>query len=189
MGFEFFDMVVYQKNGVLSEKDYNVLSRKIVNAINPVRVNNIRKNLEFKSLTYNDYSKEDFTEFLEDSDFSVPLELNSMSVPLVTSFNSNFFPNFELEYLNPYGHMDFVDDFVQVEGIQEVPLKQVMNSNFHSLAIAAYDLEKHIKESIKQSSLWKVSEDISVLIEFYVPGRISCNFDVTIKIIVTFYET
>lgn len=188
MGFEFFDMTIYQKNGVLSEKDYNSFSRKIVQSINPVRVNNIRKNLEFKAFSYVDYSKEDFKEFLEDGDFSISLELNSISIPLSTSFNSNFFPNFELEYLNPFGSMGFVDDFVHIEEIQEIPLKQVMNSNFHSLAIAAYDLEQLIKESIKQSSLWKVSEDISVIIEFYIPEKISCNFDITIKVICTFYE-
>lgn len=188
MGFEIFDVSEYQKNGFLSEKDYNTLSRRLTNAINPIRVNTIRKNLEFMTIPYLDYTKEDLNEFLDEGEFSVPLEFNGISVPLITSFNANFFPNFDHEYTNPLGEIDFVDDTVIVGEVQNQPLKQVLNCNFHSLAIAAYDIEKAIKEAFKKSSLWKISEDISVLVEFYVPFRISCNYDVTIKIIFTLYD-
>lgn len=187
MGFEHFDMGTYQKKGFLSEKDYNILSRKLVDAFNPIRVPNIRKNMDFSALTYTDYSKEELIESLDEGSFSVPLELNSISIPLITSFNSNYFPNFELEYTNPSVILDFIDDTVYLEEIQNVALKHVLNSNYHSLAITAYDLEKAIKEAFKKSNLWKVSENVSVLVEFFIPARISCNFDITIKIIFTFY--
>ena len=78
MGFEYFDMVSYQKNGFLSEKDYNVLSRKLIKAMNPVRVSNIRKDLEFNSLDYLEYSKEELNESLKEGEFSIPLELNNI---------------------------------------------------------------------------------------------------------------
>jgi hypothetical protein len=188
MGFEAFDISAYQKNGFLSEKDYNVLARKVTNAINPMRVNNIRKNLEFTAMSYTDYTKEELGEFLNDGEFNVPLETHSISIPVITSFNANFFPNFDLEYSNPYGVINFIDDTVVLGEVQGQALKQVLNCDYHSLAIAAYDLEKNIKEAYKKSNLWRVSEDVSVLVEFYIPARISCNYDITIKVIFTFYD-
>lgn len=187
MGFENFDMASYQKNGILTEKDYNVLSKKVVNAINPIRVNTIRKILEFEALPYIDYTKEELNETLDDSDFSVPLELDNVSIPLVTAFNSNYFPNFELEYANPSGIIDFLDDVVILEEIKEIPLKNVPNNNFHSLAVAAFDIEKSIKEAYKKSNLWKISEDVSIVVEFFIPARISCIYDITVKVIFSFY--
>lgn len=190
MGFEYFDMASYQKNGFLSEKDYNTFSRKLVNAINPIRVNTIRKNMEFVPMNYMDYTKEPFEEFLEDGEFSIPLEINSVSVPLLVSFNSNFFPNFIEDYafLSSRLEAPFYSDEVFVESIEGTPLKQVLNSNYNSLAIAAYDIEVFVKDAFKRSNLWKISEDISVLVEFYVPGKISCNWDITIKLIISLYD-
>ena len=164
MGFEYFDMVSYQKNGFLSEKDYNVLSRKLIKAMNPVRVSNIRKDLEFNSLDYLEYSKEELNESLKEGEFSIPLELNNISIPLVTSFSLSYFPDFEMEYSNPFETMTFTDHLVFLREIQGEALKQVPNSNFHSLAITAYNLEKAIKDSVKQSRLWKISEDTSIIV-------------------------
>lgn len=190
MGFEYFDMGSYQKNGFLSEKDYNTFSQKLVNAINPVRVNNIRKNMEFVPMNYMDYTKEPFEEFLEEGEFSIPLEINSVSVPVLVSFNSNFFPNFEQDYIFMSSRFEapFYSDEVYVESIEGTSLKQIPNSNYNSLAIAAYDLELFVKAAFKRSNLWKISEDISVLVEFYVPGKTSCNYDITIKLIITLYD-
>jgi hypothetical protein len=185
--FEYFDMATYQKNGFLSERDYNVLSRKLIKAINPVRVNNIRKGLAFAPMIYSEYSKEELNESLEDDGFSIPLELNNVSIPLIVSFNSSYFPDFELEYTNPYNIVELADDLVFIKEVRGNALKQVPNNNFHSLAIAAYNLEKSIKDSFKESSLRKISEDIAILIEFFIPVQISHNFDITIKLVFTFF--
>ena len=92
-----------------------------------------------------------------------------------------------MEYSNPFETMTFTDHLVFLREIQGEALKQVPNSNFHSLAITAYNLEKAIKDSVKQSRLWKISEDTSIIVEFYIPVNTPHNFDVTIKIIFTFY--
>jgi hypothetical protein len=181
-----FDHAFFKKNGNIKESDYNSLSRKIIKEINPLQIQNIRKNMEFISLDYSEYMEGRNKEFLIGEE-SLPLDLNCISIPFITSFSSRYFPSFEEEFLNPYGYLKFLDEQVILEEIEDRPLKSLVNGNFHSLSLAAYFIEKKIKELYKDSPLYKITEDFNTIVDFFIPNNIGINFNIMIRITITLF--
>ena len=187
MGFENLDIKYYEKNGYLSEKDYNSLGRKLSKVINPLRVSDIRKVMEFLPISYSDYIKDMKNEAYCEDNSSIQFGKGFVGVFLSSSFNSNYFPNFDQEYSNPWGPVILHRDYTVIDEIGEEGLKFVPNGNYHSLAIAAYNIEKEIKSLCDTREILQISEDISVLVEFFVPTNTSGNYDTTVKVTILLY--
>lgn len=82
-----------EKEGILSESDYNKLTKKLSRLFDDMRVSSVRKFLRFQPLGYSDYKKIKDNNQLFAKDYSILVT----DLVFEFTFNSSFFPQLEQE--------------------------------------------------------------------------------------------
>lgn len=174
-------------NSVLSEKDYNILARRVEKILNPSRITSIRSNLNFRAPSYKVYLSKikDQQDDLCDSEGD---GINTVIFSLSHKFNHTYFHNFENEYLRPMAMWPIspdtlVKDYDDVDGgALDSVLMEVPKDQYRSLVFASYQISQELKRKYDISSLKEMYGDIEVLVDFFVPTDPSGNYDITIVV-------
>ena len=138
-----------QKFQAVSEQSYDSVLNSMAKAISPIRVNKIRKMMEFKPVPYDVYLKmgDEFAEGNAD-DF----EETPKAYFLETDFDLNFFPNFSEEFFEHYNYINrkFAPKSYDWQGYTSV-----YSDNYHSLVYASYEITNAVTE------VWKKTPSLS----------------------------
>jgi len=187
------DFKFLEENSYLIEKDFNSLSRRFADAINPVATTSIRKQMVFSPIDYPIYCKDyilnqPIPEGMDD------LVADITVVPLFfhTAFGVRFFPRFEDEYWSPLElgghHLDTplgkpgCSQAVQSEWETLNGLKPLENCNYHALTYAAYEIETKCKESFMASRLRQLTHELEIISQFFVPFDMDSEFKVALAL-------
>ena len=165
-----------EKNGYLTEADYNKLAEVWLKVLNPLRTKSIRKYLNFSKLKYSAY-KDSAEKYKPNFDEAIDLDATFIPMFFVTSFPSSLFPTFCDEYFSPFDYLTN-RNFITMEG-----LRVVEPSSYHSLCYAAYELETEIHQRFQESPvLNEVATETVVLNQFLVPMDVTSEFPFTITL-------
>lgn len=159
------NIAALEQSGVLPEEEYAKLAKTLSEALKGIRIQAVRKTLNFEPHQYTDYEKAIELDFnkkhrpVEDPDMA--FDLPTIPLTFHAEISIDFFPEFERDYSCP----DFFDRTVierTEAGFQILPTNQ-----FRSLLLANHQLEQEVRRRYKETSLAK---DLSPYIE------VECNW-------------
>ena len=178
-----FDRLFAEKNGCLKESDYNRLSARFLNAVQPIRTVSIRKDLMFDPLPYDEYM-ESCGEFQERFDEGIPLDLNSVQLLFRSRFGISLFPNLEEELYEPSTFMwrNELRQMATPDG------QRIVDASMHSsLPVANHELDVEIKNTLAGNGLTKeLSEDVELAFVYSIPARVESEIQVQLDMAASF---
>ena len=164
-----FNIKYLVKNKNLCKPDYNEICRIIKSALFPFRVTSIRKELEFKSSSYDEYINENNIVDLElpsSDEFGnsmIAIEFESEIIDMV------FVPELMDEYYVPNTIPGLPHDKRFMTGDRTPDDMLILDSGrYRSLVFAGYEINKYLNEAIKCSrTLKNIAEDVVYSVIFY----------------------
>ena len=166
------NLAAFERDGLLPEADYNKVTRKLATALKGLRIQSIRKALDFEAHEYDDYelkAKESFDKHhMPVSDPEFAFDFNTTPLTFCATFPLSFFPDFNREYFRP----NILDEMIVAydeKGYSIIPIGQ-----FRSLLLAGHQLRTAAKAAFDKTSIAKDLDVQSVEIEteFLLPTKL-----------------
>lgn len=149
----------------IKQDEYPKISKLWETALASLRVPSIRKYLKFSAEPFETYEAETSG---EESPLELSPDVDSIPLTLKADFPYEEFPKFSEEYLSPFDYLT-TKQYQTRDG-----LKLLHNPNYHSLTLAAFEIDKEIKKrfpSIKGQL--KGIDSIVSLASFAVPFQMT----------------
>lgn len=145
------NLAALERDGLLSETDYNRVSSKLADALKGLRIPIIRKGLEFSAHDFDKYEVSALENFdrknapATDPEFAFDVE--ATPITLCAKFSLTYFPDFNREYFCP-NILDRMIVEYNEDGYMVVPI-----GNFRSLLLAGHQISAAVKAAWEKTGL------------------------------------
>lgn len=170
-----YDEQQFTKNGVLTPDEYLKVVSTLTDALKQFRITSIRKWLEFKPYEYDKYVEEAHInydrQFSPIADPDLEPRLNYIPLFFSASFRAEFFPELIREY-------DLAGAYPQVQVIEfdELGYIQLPTSNFRSIILANYEIEKEVRNRYRKTPLYtELTTHIEIESSFITKPKVEFN--------------
>lgn len=187
------DLRAFRDNGAVSEAEYNRIVQRLQAKLTGMRVPSIRKGLVLEPLDFDAYVAEAQASYDRQwapiSDPELGVDLNVILVSFQAKFSMSMFRNFADEYVQ-FMSLDSVSLTDVAINASQQGYALVPTTRFHSLLLAALQIEEEIGKRYAASTLAKsVASSIGVETRFFVPlgKELDDNRDMTIQVDISLF--